>query len=283
MAYTWQDELKKVKEFYNSDSLQKRFSAIICGETNAGKTFILRTARRPIHIDSFDPGGSKCLDDLISSGDVVVDTRWENEDPKDPKAFAEWLRVTKIRKKIGYFDNFGTYCLDSLSTFGDAVMNNVLQKAGRAGEAPKRNHDYNPQKIAIQNEIRDILNFPCDFILTAHLDEKKLTIGVNPKTNEPITQDIYRIRTTGKAVVSIPLLFDELYVIIGKNSGGSVKREMLLDSCGQYIARSRLKGDGKLNTKEPPDIKALLKKAGFNSEDKAKLQLLKEEDKVEVK
>ncbi len=89
MAYDKQDELKKVKEYYEGDHLQKRFSALITGETNTGKTFLLRTARKPIHIDSFDPGGTKCLEAYIRKGDIVVDTRFENEDPEDPSAFAE--------------------------------------------------------------------------------------------------------------------------------------------------------------------------------------------------
>ena len=54
MAYDAAAELKRVQDFYKGDKLQKRFSALVTGETNAGKTFLLRTARRPVHIDSFD-------------------------------------------------------------------------------------------------------------------------------------------------------------------------------------------------------------------------------------
>jgi hypothetical protein len=41
---------------------------------------------------------------------------------------------------------------------------------------------------------------------------------------------------------------------------------------GEYVARSRLKGKGVLNSEEEPDIKALLKKCGFSTEDKPKLE-----------
>ena len=71
MPYDALTELKRVKEYYNNDPLQKRFSAIICGETNTGKTYLLNTARFPIHIDSFDPGGTKCLDPWIKKGDIA--------------------------------------------------------------------------------------------------------------------------------------------------------------------------------------------------------------------
>ena len=80
MAYDAAAELARVRKFYAGDPLQKRFSALVTGETNAGKTFLLRTARRPVHIDSFDPGGTKGLRDLIASGDVVADTRYEDDD-----------------------------------------------------------------------------------------------------------------------------------------------------------------------------------------------------------
>ena len=67
MAYGPEEELKKVLDHYNGDPLQKRFSALICGAVGAGKTFLLRTARFPIHIDSFDYGGTKCLEKWIRS------------------------------------------------------------------------------------------------------------------------------------------------------------------------------------------------------------------------
>ena len=270
MAYNFQDELKKVKDYYAGDPLQKRFSAIVSGETNAGKTFILRTARLPIHIDSFDPGGSKCLSDLIAKGDVVVDSRWENEDPYNPKVFSEWMKAIEIRLRMNYFDNFGTYCLDSLTTFGDAVMNYQMNLSNNAGTAPKFTRDYNPQKLLIQNYVRKLMNLKCDFILTAHLDAKDDVIGTRSDGSE-IKRTKYRIKTTGSAVMALPLLFDELYVIVGTQGPTGPKREMLLDSVGEYLARSRLKQNNKLSHKEVPDIKAILKKIGLNWEDKQKL------------
>ena len=275
MAYSFQDELKKVKDYYNGDPLQKRFSALVTGETNAGKTFILRTARFPIHIDSFDPGGSKCLGDLIAKGDIVVDSRWENEDPYNPTAFAAWMKATEIRIKTGYFDHFGTYCLDSLTTFSDAIMNYQMNLKQTAGNVPNWK-DYNPQKIIVQNYVRKLMNLKCDFILTAHLDAIDDVIGTRPDGSE-IKKTKYRLKATGKAVTALPLLFDELYVMVGKQGPKGPIREMLLDSCGEYIARSRLKQNGKLEAKEQPDIKAILKKVGLSWTDKPKLSTIIEE------
>lgn len=273
MAYDYKNELEKVKNYYEGDPLQKRFSALITGETNAGKTYLLRTARRPIHIDSFDPGGTKCLRDLISSGDVIADTQWEDEDPYSPTAFAKWMKATDMRIQIGYFKNFGTYCLDSATTFGEAVINYEMGGKGRAGEVPQHRKDYNPQKVFMTNYIRKLMRLPCDFILTGHLREIKKLIHLDTSTGVAKEDIKYRFLTTGQAVVTIPLLFDEVYVIIGEEGRTEPKRKMLIDSVGTYVARSRLKMNGLLNAVEEPDIKGILKKVGLPWEDKPKLDI----------
>ena len=275
MPYDPMKELKRVVDYYNGDPLQKRFSAIVTGETNAGKTYLLRSARFPIHIDSFDPGGTKCLTDLIKSdsnptGQIVADTSWETEDPFEPKAFAEWMKTTNIRLNSGYFDMFGTYCIDSLTTFGSAVMNYQLNLKNRAGEVPQHRHDYNPQKILIENYIHKLMNLPCDFIITGHLRKIEKLLAVDKMTGIKRVETEFRLHVTGQAVITIPLLFDELYTIIGK--GSPPKREMLIDSLGTYIARSRLKRNGKLNASEEPDIRKILKKIGLAWSDKKRLE-----------
>lgn len=272
MPYDYTNELKKVRDYYNGDPLQKRFSALVCGGIGAGKTYLLRTARKPIHIDSFDPGGTKCLLDLIQKGDVIADTEWEADDPFNPDKFAKWMKAIDLRMEVGYFDHFGTYCLDSATTFGDAVMNYGLAARGRAGETPQHRHDYMPQKVHMVNYIHKLMGLHCDFILTAHLREIEEVLSIDAKTGIERKNIEYRFYTVGQAVLTIPLLFDEIYVLLGESSSDGVKRTMLIDSQGKYVARSRLKANGKLDAKEPPDIKALLKKVGLSWDDKPKLE-----------
>ena len=129
--------------------------------------------------------------------------------------------------------------------------------------------DYNPQKVHIENYIRKLMNLPCDFIITGHLRELKELKSIDKSTGIKYEEIKYRLHVTGQSVITIPLLFDELYTIIGK--GNPPRREMLIDSLGEYIARSRLKANGKLEASEEPDIKKLLKKVGISWEDKPKL------------
>ena len=215
MPYDAKKELDRVRKYYSGDPMQKRFSAIITGETNAGKTFILRTARMPVHIDSFDPGGTKCLADLIKKGDVIADTQWETEDPFDPKVYAEWKKTNELRLQTKYFDQFGTYCIDSLTTFAQAAMNFQLNLKNRAGEAPQHRKDYNPQKVEIENRIRRLMNLTSDFIITGHLRESRELRQIDKTSGIKFEEVKYRLFITGQAVLTIPLLFDELYVIIG--------------------------------------------------------------------
>lgn len=275
MAYDYKSELKRVKDYYEGDPLQKRLSILLTGETNSGKTYMLRTARQPVHVDSFDPGGTKCLRDLIDSGHIIADTQWEDDDPFNPDKFAKWMKATEIRFQIGYYEHFGTYCLDSATTFGEAVMGYGMGLKNRAGEVPQHRHDYNPQKVHMVNYIKKLMRLPCDFIMTGHLREIRKVLSVDAKSGVVREEVKYRFYTVGQAVVTIPLLFDEIYVLRGKGEGrDGPKRELLIDSLGEYIARSRLRANGKLDPIEEPNIKALLKKVGLDYSDKPKLEII---------
>lgn len=273
MTYDPINDIKKVRDHYSSDPLQKRFSALITGETGAGKTFFLRTCRFPMHIDSFDPGGTKCLTKWIEQGHIVVDTRWENEDPYDPTVFQDWKKETDYRFKVGYFNYFATYVLDSLTHFGDAVMNSQLKKTNREGEAPKFTKDYTPQKVEVVNRITRFMKLPCDFIMTAHLRRIEEAGKKTDKEGNPLASVKYRLMVTGQAVVTVPMKFDELYVLFAEETSQGWQRKLMIDAQGEYIARSRLKSDGALSAVEEADMRKLLKKIGLDWKDKEKLAL----------
>lgn len=273
MPYDYLNELSSVKSYYDKDPLQKRFSAIICGNIGVGKTFLLRTARKPIHIDSFDPGGTKCLRDEIARGDIFVDTRWEAEDPFKPWVWAEWMKATNMRIEIDYFKHFGTYAIDTSTKWMESAMNYQLSAADRAAEAPKWSYDYVPTKVQMVNYISKLMNLPCDFILNGHFRENRELLAVDKKTGIKTEHIEYRYLTIGQAAITIPLMFDEIYVLQAEESARGYDRVLITEAQGKYLARSRLKADGKLDIEEPADIKALLKKIGIDWEDKEKIEL----------
>lgn len=254
--------LKEVKDFYDSDPRQQSFNMLLLGEYGTGKTLLSHTARLPVHIDSFDPGGTKSVLKWIKQGDIIADTRWEGDDPMKPNKFSEWKQEMKHRKRIGYFDHLGTFMLDSGTIWSEAIMNDVLKKAGRAGDSPKWAHDYVPQKTQISNWIRFCLELPCDFILTGHLEQFTTNDGKDVR---------YRFMTTGKGAVIIPLLFDEIWVMIAEAMPNKQpKRYVLTTNIGMYAGRTRIGGE-QFDLYEEPNIKKLLKKAGLPSEDKPSL------------
>ena len=255
-------EIKKlageINDFYKQDERQDSFNLLLCGDSGTGKTFLASTCRKPVHIDSFDPGGTKHLKQWIDKGEIISDTRYEGDDPFNPKVFGAWITEMKKREKVEYFNHLGTYMLDSSTSWADAIMNDVLMKAGIPGTAPRFTHDYTPQKIQIVNWIKRMLRYPCDFILTGHLDGSK---------DEVSGKVSYRFMTTGKGEVTIPLLFDELWVTDTKETSAKVEYRILTRRTGPYVARTRI-GREVFETYEKPDIKYLLKKVGKNFEDK---------------
>lgn len=252
-----QKEIKLLKNYYEKDQAQKRFSALITGESGSGKTFLVKTMKKPIHIDSFDAGGTKGLKDEILKGNIVVDTFYEKENPYSPTAFAEWKKRTDNRIRTDYYSHFGTYVLDSATTFSEAIMNYVLSKNERAGGAPVWNKDYTPQKFFLINYIKKLMTIPCNFILTGHL--RMIEEQVTPE----IKHIMFRFLATGQAMVTIPLLFDEQYVMLREETSRGSEYKILIESQGRYLARSRLKGGKKLSDKQEANMAKLLKNFNF--------------------
>jgi AAA domain len=255
-------EAQKLKEMYKDDPRQELAGILMTAESGKGKTYSLRTAPFPVHVDSFDPRGTKSIRDLIDKGDVIADVRFENDDPLDPHAFKLWKKEFEARRVGGYFKSIATYCLDSASTFTEAVMNFIQKERGAPGTVPLWEKDYYPQKVELRKWISKCMSLPCHFILTGHLENQKDSEG------NIIAR---RFMMTGKGAITVPLLFDEIWVLENKETSKGLEYYTVLQSTGMLLARSRLAGTGKLSAKEPTNLRAIFKKAGLNYEDKPKL------------
>ena len=265
-------EMAGLRKLYDEDPRSKSYNAIIYGGTGSGKTSLLRTCRLPLHVDSFDPGGTKVLQgeailnekrypDEMARGNIIVDSSFENEDPNKPWAIKAWDKAYHRRKAMGYFDSLGTYALDSTTTWAQDIMYEVMKKAGRSGGQPFQN-DWLPQMTIIENAIREMIALPCDVILIGHDDSDK---------DEATGKMFISLMITGKLKRRVPLMFDEVYVAMTKESSKGVEYQLLTRKTGLYQARSRLSNAGQIEMYETPDIKAILKKTGRNYEDKPSL------------
>lgn len=231
---------------------------LVYGQSGSGKTYSLRTAKKPIFVDSFDPGGSVVLSDLIEKGEAVVRSDFENEDAKHPRAFEAWDKAFDELERAQVMQKFGTYCLDSATTWGQACLNYVMKKAGRAGGTPQQN-DWYPQMVLMEAGIRRIFSLPCDVIFICHDDVQKDEI-LGKMTRAPML--------TGKAKTRIPLLFSEIYYSDSKRSSKGTEYVWQLQRDNTNQAKSRLCG----LAKKPldyvvQDYKALMKELGRPYED----------------
>ncbi len=234
-----------------SEAGKRTFNGLVYGGVGAGKSHMVQTLRKPILVHSFDPGGSTLpgLRAMQEEGSLLVDTRFEKEDPKKPTVAKLWDSEFQKMTRQKIFDHLGTYVIDSASTWGKCLLNEVLRQANRAGSRPQQN-DYGPQMTMIENAIRVCLSAPCDFILLGHDHTEKNDLTGKVKTT---------VALTGQLKTQIPLLFDEIYYM--------ENRKLHTTDRGYVQARTRI-GSGKFEAKEVPDISALLRKAGWEWEQK---------------
>lgn len=258
MSIEIKKEAEEVRRMYNDDPRSKTYNLLVYGGLGTGKTTLLKTVRRPLHVDSFDPGGTKVLE---GEEEIYCDAQWEIEDPFKPTVAVAWDKAFHHRKKIGYFDALGTYALDSATTWGQDIMYEIMKKAGRAGGVPFQ-QDWLPQMTVLENAMRQFISLPCDCILICHDDSDKDEISGRMFVHPLIT---------GKLKRRIPLLFDELYYAMTKETSKGTEYQLLTRNTGLYQARTRLGKGGELETYEEPNIKKILEKVGFSTDDKPSL------------
>lgn len=256
------DEFTSIRKKYSESPHKDTFNALVYGYMGTGKTTLLGTARKPVLIHSFDPGGEKVLVDQIKTGEVMVNSSFQNEDAKKPTAYRSWEKeFDRLRHMEGFFESIGTYTIDSVTTWSEALMNAILKSNGRAAGVPQM-QDYLVQINTLRDAIKLITSVPCDVILTGHVDSEKDEVTGRLTTG---------VMLTGKLKEKLPLLMDEVYMATSKESSKGVEYSILTRNTGLYKARTRLGRNNIFDTYEEPNIKKLLKKAGIDNSDKSLL------------
>jgi hypothetical protein len=246
--------LQDLLSMYKTDEVNKTFNAIILGQIGSGKTSMLATCPKPVLIDSFDPGGHKLktLQPYIEKGEIVPDSRWEKP---TKQMFTEWEKEMQRRVDSKFFDGVGTYCIDSATTFLGAMKERAMEKSGRDNVSQP---EWGVIGNAFIHWVKVATSLPCNFIMTGHLVLE---------LEESEGKTIARFNSIPSMQVNIPALFDEIYVLVQDQKGGTIERRLLTQSTAKYIARTRI-GAGVLDIYEPPDIGKLLVKAGYPNNSK---------------
>jgi len=248
--------IMSLRELYNKDLGLKRLRLCLYGEKGHGKTSAALTARRPIYLQSFDPGG--CLlpqaDALVKEGHLVVDTSWEGRDTKDPSVLREWLDRMKDLERAGLFKTCGTFVLDSLTFWSEFLMAKIIGDDSRNKTDIPQLQNYVPFQLTFVNIMKGFYNLPCDVIVTGHISTEDDDVTGTKRTALNLIG-----RTTSSKVMAA---FSELWVAKKRVTSSGPSYRILTQGDGFYEASTRI-GSGLFTGEQEPDIQALLRQAGW--------------------
>jgi hypothetical protein len=252
---------QKAKELYKQS---RAFKALVYGKAKSGKTSLIATCRKPILVHSFDADGLSVdvLQPLIESGDLIPDTRFENEKWSSPTAFDLWEQEFEELRKANAFSALGTYVIDSTTTWAMAMLNQIAKRSKRPGQPPQL-QDYNVQQLTIMDYVGLLLSLPCDVILTGHIDLSRDEVTGKMETG---------LLVPGKLSTKMLLAFSNVFVTEVQQTQKGANYVLKCIGDGYYVSGSRVAPIGKIQPIEPQDIKALLKKIGLPSNDITKEQ-----------
>lgn len=251
-------ELSKLQDLYFQEETQNTINVLIYGQMGTGKTHLIGTCPGPVLVHSFDPGGTKTIKDLVGVNNLTVST-FEKDSRKNPIQFTRWQKEFDRLERLGMFQHIRTYVIDSFTSWSDYCLNQIMRNRNSGTNDTPQLPDYMKQQQAIQDAVVICNNLPCNFILTAHVFSDKDEV-----TGRAITSVL-----AGKTQrVKLPTKFDEVYVATAKADSKGITFKILTCNDGVYQARTRIGRGGIFKAYEEPNIRALLKKAGYPYEDK---------------
>lgn len=250
-------KLQDIQKRMEAAQKSKKINFLIYGRSGTGKTLAAATAPPPVLLHSFDPGGWKSVQEEIDAGKVIFDDRFEQEEVDGKLCYDAWEAEFNALAKDGAFEELGTYVIDSGTFFLQALLDKVVHEAQykpgskrQKGDLIPELQDYNRQQTAALNILRNILNIPCNVIMTGHAD-------------------IYVDESDGKVHGSllatkglqrkIPSLFDEMYLTQVKATSKGKEYQLLVNNDGKFEARTRI-GRRAFDPIEKPNISNLIKK-----------------------
>src|SRR3989304_4239923 len=233
---------------------QKKVNFMLIGKMGSGKTTMSITGPRPVYYYGLDKGGSIGISKRVNEGWLVVDSRFENDDPANPRAWKGFQDDFNAKCARKTFNAFGSLVIDSTTGTSDICMHQILSERGRAGLVPSgegfNKSDYSEQK----NMLYKALSLPCSVIVTAHVDVFK-----DEATNRIFSSPFL----TGSLKQQIPALFNEIYYMSAMATSKGLLVEAITQPDGVFDARSSLGFGGTLATREKQDVMKIIRKAGL--------------------
>lgn len=261
-AATMKKRWDEIKADYESSAAAVKNNILLIGDYGSGKTTILRTARRPLRVYCFDPGGASVLqDDIDKDGNILV-TNFIEKDRMNPTAFSGFKRVFMTDLSSGLLDAMGTVAIDSYTTWGSAILNWVVKYGSNCyadiNAGIPNLKAYMVQIMEVTDFVQKLAALKCDVVLTAHIEYEK----------DEIAGDLQAfIGATKKMKLVLPPMFDEKWFCDVKPTSQGLVYSILTEKDSRRVASTRMGAGGKLEKNEKPNIKAILKKCGRPCED----------------
>lgn len=180
---------------------------LLFGDSGTGKTCFASGWPGPVHYADFD-GKVSSAAAFLADSPKLAEISYENYAPTDKigTAGARFNADLGKMRKEGKLP--GTLVLDSLTTFSDEMMrylmklNPGIKRMDTLGAATPAMQDYQVARLFFKQMLGELLNLPCNLVVTAHVQMDK----------DEITGEILRTpMIAGKLSRELPILFPEVY------------------------------------------------------------------------
>lgn len=218
----------------NSIKPDQHIKVLLYGNSGSGKTCFAAGWPGPIHYADFD-GKVNSAAAFLAGSPKLDQITYENYAPTDRFGSAGARFNSDMSKMRASGKLPGTLVLDSLSTFSDEIMrylmklNPSIKRMGTQGAEVPAMQDYQVARLFFKQVLGEMLNLPCNVVVTAHIQMDK----------DEITGQIIRSpMLAGKLARELPIIFPEVYRSYVKD--GKYLAQTKTDA--QYECRTQIRG-----------------------------------------
>lgn len=211
---------------------------LLFGDSGTGKTCFAMTFPGPIWVADFDGKISSAAAFYSNMPDVLAQVEYENyvalgKEDMPAERFNKKLGELKQLAREGKFP-YRTIVIDSLTTYADETMKYLMKEnpgvkrmITRLAQAPSQ-QDYGIANIFHKQLIGELVAFPCNIVVTAHIATEK----------DELTGEILRTPLiAGQLKQKLPIYFSEVHRAFTRDG----KYFAQTQSDGKFQCRSQIK------------------------------------------